>query len=212
MSAQPLPQETDAYPPTKAKKKTSWKRRRIDQTLPQEGDIAAMQNLQPRVLRSGACQKAMIACLRAEKRSEVELFHENLPPSLRRLWGDALLHLYSGADGFSKSALRSAGVASEKAALEQSPLSRFSVRCNGAPREIPRVVLRVRARRMRWSHRGVRIFLKQASLEIGGVPVATIKLTTGKPHKRGKKFVGKRRFRVEFDHHAVRPTDPPRSL
>jgi hypothetical protein len=77
-------------------------------------------------------------------------------------------------------------------------LSRFSassVQC-----ERRHVVLRVKATRVKWSHAGVRIAHESAVLEVNGLAVARVKLSTAKSHKKGERFEGAKNFSLRFDH------------
>jgi hypothetical protein len=77
-------------------------------------------------------------------------------------------------------------------------LFRFSERSSQC--EPRRVVLRVKATRVRWSHAGVRIAHDSAILEVNGLAVARVKLSTGKSHKKGDRFEGAKNFSLRFDH------------
>ena len=77
-------------------------------------------------------------------------------------------------------------------------LSRFSEKSSQC--EPRRVVLRVKATRVRWSHAGVRVAHDSAVLEVNGLAVARVKLSTAKSHKKGDRFEGAKNFDLRFDH------------
>lgn len=77
-------------------------------------------------------------------------------------------------------------------------LSRFSEKSSQC--EPRRVVLRVKATRVRWSHAGVRVAHDRAVLEVNGLAVARVKLSTAKSHKKGDRFEGAKNFGLRFDH------------
>ena len=82
--------------------------------------------------------------------------------------------------------------------LSSDGLSRFSDR--PSQYEPRRVVLRVKATRVRWSHSGVRVAHDSAVLEVNGLAFARVKLSTAKSHKKGDRFEGAKNFDLRFDH------------
>jgi hypothetical protein len=53
---------------------------------------------------------------------------------------------------------------------------------------------------MRWGHAGIKVRLNRAVLEMNGLPVARVHLSTRRPHKKGRRFGGATRMFVRFDH------------
>ena len=78
-------------------------------------------------------------------------------------------------------------------------LAKFATKKQGAmgPHHF---VLRVRATKFRWRHDGVLAVLQRAILEANGLPIAVIKLSMSKSHKKGRNFEGSRKLRLHFDH------------
>ena len=62
------------------------------------------------------------------------------------------------------------------------------------------LVLRLGASKLQWGHAGIKVRLSHAVLEMNGLPVARVQLSTCKPHKKGRRFEGATRLVVRFDH------------
>lgn len=124
--------------------------------------------------------------------------------SLFQIWRNAASDLSRGLSEEANALLFSMGCGTE--AVQAHGLHRFTAKANSPEGVAPRVVLRLRATRVRWRHTGVRVDVKSATLEINGLPVARIKLCTGRDHRKGRNFAGSKRVFVRFDHRgAVKP-------
>jgi hypothetical protein len=111
----------------------------------------------------------------------------------KRTWNDL-------AKGLSKDALELLNsMRIRRDLFPTSGLSRFA---SPVPRRDcrARFALRVLARRVRWSHAGVRVRHESALLEVNGVPLARVKLSPSKSHKKGSRFEGSKNLFLTFDH------------
>jgi len=128
-----------------------------------------------------------------------------LPREVQLAWRRALSTLFAGLGPGERALLASLGVRAQED-RRTSPLLRFGA-CGGAAAapaaaRPPAAVLRLRTRRLRWSHRGVRLEARTALLELDGLPVARVKFRSDAAHKRGRAFRGRLRHTVLFDHGA----------
>jgi len=112
------------------------------------------------------------------------------------LWTQALDELSQGLSKDALELLHSLWI--HKDAFPRPELARYSTGSKGQERA--RFALRVTAKRMRWGHAGVKVSLESAVLEVNGLPVAQIKLSTAKTHKKGARFLGAKAIFVHFDH------------
>lgn len=118
--------------------------------------------------------------------------------SLSQIWRNAIYDLSCGLSEEAKALLLSMGCGTD--ACQAQGLYRFAAVAKRPEGVAPRVILRLRATRVRWGHTGVKVDVKSALLEINGLPVAHVKLCTGRDHRKGRKFAGSKRVFVRFDH------------
>jgi hypothetical protein len=131
-------------------------------------------------------------------KTEEDPIEYHVPFLIYKLWREALAGACSGQNTTErrttvpKKKLRSSGglqTFAKNAIKESCPYERRAL-----------VVIRMEADAIRWNHRGVRIGLKTAVMEVNGVALADIKFVPARPHKKGLRFGGCRRIFVRFDH------------
>jgi len=115
------------------------------------------------------------------------------------LWKGMLDQLTTGLTGEARRLLRDLGQHHDR--IAPAGLARFKAgsRAPCAP-VTPRFLLRLRASKICWRHDGVLAKLQGAVLEADGLPIAVVRLSTLKPHRKGGGFAGSKKLRLHFDH------------
>lgn len=118
------------------------------------------------------------------------------------LWKSMLDQLSTGLSEEARRLLNDLGQHHDR--IAPAGLARFKARRSAvcAP-VVPRFLLRLRASKIRWRHDGVLAKLQSAVLEADGLPVAVVRLSTLKSHKKGNGFAGSKKIRLHFDHESA---------